>query len=86
MRIDTALEPPRLVIVDFFLRPMSGQDVLRRLRVSRRGRNIPVLFLSSSDLGAAHFTPWSAAGTLRRPVAIGELLATVATILATGLT
>jgi len=67
--VETALEPPRLV---------SGREVLRRLRVGRRVPDVPVLVITGMDVDEAYFAPWPILGVLRKPIAVEELLATVA--------
>jgi two-component system OmpR family response regulator len=76
--VETALEPPRLVILDVLLRHMSGREVLRRLRVGRRVPDVPVLVITGMDVDEAYFAPWPILGVLRKPIAVEELLATVA--------
>ena len=76
--IEKALEPPRLVILDVLLARMSGREVLRLLRTGHRVPDVPVLVITGMDVDKAYFAPWPVLGVLRKPIAVEELLATVA--------
>jgi DNA-binding response OmpR family regulator len=57
---------------------MSGREVLRLLRIGRRVPEVPVLVVTGMDVDNAYFAPWPILGVLRKPIALDELLATVA--------
>jgi DNA-binding response OmpR family regulator len=76
--IEKALEPPRLVILDVLLARMSGREVLRLLRTGHRVPDVPVLVITAMDVDKAYFAPWPILAVLRKPIAVEELLATVA--------
>jgi DNA-binding response OmpR family regulator len=79
--IESALEGPRLVILDLVLPHMSGQEVLRRIRKGRRVPNVPVLVITGLDVDEAELAPFAIAALLRKPIAVEELLTAVAAAL-----
>lgn len=79
--IESALEPPRLVLLDLVLPNLSGLEVLRRIRVGRRVPDVPVLMITGMEVNAAYFHPWPVAGVLRKPVAADALLEALANAL-----
>jgi CheY-like chemotaxis protein len=72
---DPQTPAPHVLLLDLNLPKIDGFEVLRRVRVSEKFRNIPVLFVTSSDspgdrreaakLGASYF---------RKPVSYQEFL------------
>ena len=79
--IESAAEVPALVVLDLFLFPMSGRELLVRLRVGHHAPNVPVLILSSVDAEEADVQPWPIAGVLETPISVDRLLAEVAAAL-----
>jgi DNA-binding response OmpR family regulator len=75
--IDTALEPPRLVILDLLLPGLSGKDVLRRIRTGRRVPEVPVLVITGTDEDEDYLSPWPVVAVLRKPVLLDTLVAAV---------
>ena len=49
---DQSVQPPDLVMLDLNLPKVSGEDVLKRIRLSPRCAGTKVLIISSSDLAA----------------------------------
>ena len=83
--IATSLEAPKLVLLDFIMPTLSGHDVLRRIRVGPLA-DVPVVVVTGvDDVTEASFAPWRVSAVLHKPVAVEELLATIARVLpATG--
>jgi len=76
--IDTALEPPRLVILDLLLPGLSGKDFLKRIRTGQRVPDVPVLVITGTDVDEGYLSPWPVVAVLRKPVLLDTLVATVA--------
>ncbi len=71
-------EAPKLVLLDFIMPTMSGHDVLRRIRIGPLA-DVPVVVVTGlDDVTAASFAPWRVSAVIHKPVAMEELLATVA--------
>lgn len=75
-----------LIVLDVMLPGMDGWTVLRRLRQSASGRQVPVLFLTARDALAdrVHGLELGADDYLVKPFAFAELLARIRTLLRRG--
>jgi DNA-binding response OmpR family regulator len=76
--IDTALEPPRLVILDLLMAGLSGRDVLKRIRTGRRVPMVPVIVITGTDEDETYLAPWPVVAVMRKPIPMDTLLAKVA--------
>jgi len=70
---------PDLILLDMHLPDLSGEEVLRRLQADPRTRAIPVVVITADPTGgqAERLLAIGAAGLLRKPVEIQELLRTL---------
>ncbi|MEL4181584.1 heavy metal response regulator transcription factor [Roseateles sp. PN1] len=75
-----------LIVLDVMLPGLDGWTVLRRLRQTAAGRQVPVLFLSARDALAdrVHGLELGADDYLVKPFAFAELLARIRTLLRRG--
>jgi CheY-like chemotaxis protein len=74
------LDPlPDLVILDYAMPELNGQEVLERMRAASRTRNVPVLLATASTIDLAHMRRIS--GLLRKPYPAEVLFAMVARLL-----
>lgn len=75
-----------LIVLDVMLPGLDGWTVLRRLRQTATGRQVPVLFLSARDALAdrVHGLELGADDYLVKPFAFAELLARIRTLLRRG--
>jgi two-component system OmpR family response regulator len=77
--IDESIEAPRLVVLDMLLPTPGGHEVLRRLRSSPTGAEVPVIVVTGlDDITEQSFAPGTVSAVLRKPVAIDVLLAKIA--------
>jgi CheY-like chemotaxis protein len=65
--------PPCLILLDWWLPVISGREVLAHLRVNPETRTIPVVVMTSTNLGL----PPASVPLLRKPFSIPKLLDTV---------
>jgi two-component system, OmpR family, response regulator len=79
--IETALEAPRLAIVEVVLPGLTGKQLVQRIREGRRVPKLPVLVITGADVDERYFAPWPILGAVRKPISIDTLLATVAAAL-----
>jgi DNA-binding response OmpR family regulator len=80
--IDESVEAPKLVLLDLMLPNLSGREVLRRLRVGRHAPQVPVVVITGmEDVIETSFDPWRVAVVLHKPVAIEDLVETIARVL-----
>ncbi len=79
-------QPYDLIVLDVMLPGLDGWTVLRRLRQTATGRQVPVLFLSARDALAdrVHGLELGADDYLVKPFAFAELLARIRTLLRRG--
>lgn len=79
-------QPYDLIVLDVMLPGLDGWTVLRRLRQTAAGRQVPVLFLSARDALAdrVHGLELGADDYLVKPFAFAELLARIRTLLRRG--
>ena len=76
-------ESPDLILLDIHLPDVSGLDVAVKLKADRRTRDIPILVVTASLLPEAEQSALSSGcdGFLRKPIAISEFRATIASLL-----
>ncbi|MBV9121409.1 MAG: response regulator [Chloroflexi bacterium] len=69
-------EPPDLMLLDLMMPEVSGFDVIARLRLDPRTRDVPVVVVTAKDLTASERTllMHSAAGIFQKPLHPPELL------------
>lgn len=80
--IVTALEAPRLILLDLILPNMSGRDVLRRIRLDPHASQVPVIVITGLDnVLESSFAPARISAILRKPIAVEDLLATITSVL-----
>lgn len=79
-------QPYELIVLDVMLPGIDGWTVLRRLRDTPAGKQVPVLFLSAKDAlsDRVHGLELGADDYLVKPFAFAELLARVRTLLRRG--
>lgn len=79
-------QPYDLIVLDVMLPGLDGWTVLKRLRQTTAGRQVPVLFLSARDALAdrVHGLELGADDYLVKPFAFAELLARIRTLLRRG--
>lgn len=68
-------EIPRLILLDIMMKPLSGWDVLKKIRASDRTRDIPVVVITAypaADEEASHFSD-AHLNILYKPVNIDDL-------------
>jgi CheY-like chemotaxis protein len=70
---------PDLVILDYAMPLLNGQEVLERMRAMPRTRNVPVLLATASTIDLAHMRRIS--GLLRKPYPAEVLFAMVGRLL-----
>jgi PAS domain S-box-containing protein len=78
-------DPPDLILLDIRMPGIDGYEVLRRLKLHPAHRDIPVVVLTASDLGAAacqRALDLGAARYLEKPIASDDLIAEIQHILA----
>ena len=73
---DHSAQRPDLVLLDLNLPKISGEDVLKRIRVSPRCTDTKVLIISSSDLGSDRERVMGLGATayFRKPSTLDEFL------------
>jgi len=73
---DQSAQRPDLVLLDLNLPKISGEDVLKRIRVSPRCTDTKVLIISSSDLGSDRERVMGLGATayFRKPSTLDEFL------------
>jgi CheY-like chemotaxis protein len=75
-----AVDPlPDLVILDYAMPELNGQEVLERMRADRRTRSLPVLLATASTINLVHMRRVS--GMLRKPYPAEVLFAMVSRLL-----
>jgi chemotaxis family two-component system response regulator Rcp1 len=74
---EEAAECPHLAIVDLNLPKKTGREVLERMRLSERCRQIPIIILSSSDAerDKAEAARCGASRYIRKPSKLDDFLA-----------
>jgi two-component system cell cycle response regulator DivK len=79
------LETPDLILLDIHLPDVSGLEVAVKLKADRRTRDIPILVVTASLLPEAEQSALSSGcdGFLRKPIAISEFRAAIASLLQT---
>src|SRR4051812_37899893 len=70
-----SVERPRLIILDWMMPHMDGEQFLKRLRPSRFGRT-PVIVLSGSDSALQKARTFGAI-SLKKPVEFDELISAI---------
>lgn len=68
-------ERPRLVLTDIMMPRMDGVELCRRLQGGPETRDIVVLLMSAARRGDPH--EYGAAGLIRKPFELDDLIATV---------
>ncbi|MCI0347901.1 MAG: response regulator [Acidobacteriales bacterium] len=79
-----AAQKPAVILLDIDLPDINGFEVLHRLQGDPATASIPVVFMSTTDVGAAkkiHDAQIKASGFLTQPVQQGHLLAVVEGVL-----
>ena len=73
---DDAVQSPDLVILDLNLPLVSGEEVLKHVRASRRCRDTKVLIISSSDLASERerVMRLGATGYFRKPSSLDQFM------------
>jgi two-component system, OmpR family, response regulator len=79
--IETALEAPRLAIVEVILPGLTGKQLVQRVREGRRVPKLPVLVITGADVDERYFAPWAILGVVRKPISMDMLLEKVAAAL-----
>ena len=77
-------QPPDLILLDLHLPDMGGDEVMRRLRLEARTRDVPVVVLSADATPAqiARLRQLGVRDYLTKPFRIRELLAAIDAVLA----
>lgn len=74
-------DPPDLILLDLAMPEVTGRDVLHELKRSRRTRQVPVLIISAYTRVLSQDEAQGAAGVLRKPLVLEELIDTLRRVL-----
>lgn len=69
--------PPDLVLLDLILPGISGQEVLKVIRVNAELRRTPVVVMTAADESTANPSSLDVEGFLRKPINLDEFLTIV---------
>jgi CheY-like chemotaxis protein len=77
--LDELQRPPRpsLILLDMMMPRLDGEGFMKALRSDPNLADIPVVILTAHPAGRAKAFELGAAGCLRKPVELGDLLAVV---------
>ena len=71
--LESAQQPPAAILLDLMMPLVSGWELLRSMREHPRWREIPVVIMT----GVSRDRPAGAAGVLKKPFRVNDLLASV---------